>query len=463
MAAVACTDGGEFIIRDRLRGHKGQVLCAAAPESTSRQAVVATGAEDSTVRLWDLRATASSRVALCLCRCFDGEAVTSVVFRPGDANRIYCSAGGKVLEFDLRAKAGGLFLMTSPSATIDAGTEEVNEVAVHPKGEYLAVADDSGVVKVYNASTRRLHKTLRNAHASICHTVRFRPRASWDVASGALDSTLVMWDFSSGKVRRKLDFVDEATGSSSASASSSSSQKVQLFNPPFVYSVDFSLDGRFLAAGLGDSGVIVLDAKTRNPVGRCDGHAAPISQVHYPRFDPTLLVSSGNDRRLLFWDHRPFEQAVESRDGNSSSSKNSRTSAGNSISPRGQGCSPRLRNVEETPGGAQSSNPRKKMGRGRKGKRSSSRAVDQHRAVEPQTPRSILTTPEERSTDNGEEGELPSGEGCQNERGVTCSTALSMVFLEEKPNWVASLDAPYDALVLADTSSEVKILGRRGT
>ena len=103
------------------------------------------------------------------------------------------------------------------------------------------------------------------------------------------------------------------------------------------------------------------------------------------------------------------------------------------------------------------------MGRARKGKRSSSRAVDQHRAVEPQTPRSILTTPEERSTDNGEEGELPSGEGCQNERGVTCSTALSMVFLEEKPNWVASLDAPYDALVLADTSSEVKILGRRGT
>lgn len=53
----------------------------------------------------------------------------------------------------------------------------------------------------------------------------------------------------------------------------------QLFNPPFVHSVDFTPDGRYLAAGLGDSGVVVFDAKTRAPVGRFDGHSAPVSQV----------------------------------------------------------------------------------------------------------------------------------------------------------------------------------------
>ena len=64
--------------------------------------MVATGAEDSTVRLWDLRggdgaaAARSSRVAHCLCRCFGGEAVTSVVFGAGGASRLFCSAGGKV-------------------------------------------------------------------------------------------------------------------------------------------------------------------------------------------------------------------------------------------------------------------------------------------------------------------------------------------------------------------------------
>ncbi|CAN0512282.1 unnamed protein product, partial [Ectocarpus sp. 8 AP-2014] len=76
----------------------------------------------------------------------------------------------------------------------------------------------------------------------------------------------------------------------------------QLFNPPFVHSVDFTADGCFLAAGLGDSGVVVVDAKTRVPVGRCDGHSAPVSQVHYPSFDPKLLVSAGNDQNLLLWD-----------------------------------------------------------------------------------------------------------------------------------------------------------------
>lgn len=42
--------------------------------------------------------------------------------------------------------------------------EEVNELAMHPKGGYLAAADDSGAVKIYNTGTRRAQKTLKNAH-----------------------------------------------------------------------------------------------------------------------------------------------------------------------------------------------------------------------------------------------------------------------------------------------------------
>lgn len=151
--------------------------------------------------------------------------------------------------------------------------------------------------------SRRLVPSLPIVTQSICHSVRFRPRASWDVASGALDSTLVMWyavthsnsrincsqseshtssegtsecgtprlrlaggrslderdflaplgyirfcranfapeknraffklwsrrDFSTGRVRRKIDFVEgDFEGSWSPSASSSSSQKVDV-------------------------------------------------------------------------------------------------------------------------------------------------------------------------------------------------------------------------------------------
>lgn len=80
------------------------------------EAFIATSAEDSTVRLWDVRdggitattgpssssgpssspSQSSPRVAMCLCRCFEGMPVSSVVFGKGDANLLYCSAGGKV-------------------------------------------------------------------------------------------------------------------------------------------------------------------------------------------------------------------------------------------------------------------------------------------------------------------------------------------------------------------------------
>lgn len=39
---------------------------------------------------------------------------------------------------------------------------------------------------------------------SICHAVRFRPRTSWELASGALDSTLVLWCVSDSSKQRSF-------------------------------------------------------------------------------------------------------------------------------------------------------------------------------------------------------------------------------------------------------------------
>lgn len=454
MSTPAAVDGGDFAVCDRLRGHKGQVLCVAAPEPKAGAAVVATGAEDSTVRLWDLRdgdgaaaagsssssSSSSSRVAHCLCRCFGGEAVTSVVFGAGGASSLFCSAGGKVLEFDLRAGSGSCgLIVTSPTAVLDDGEEEVNELAIHPKGEYLAAADDSGAVKIYSTTTRRVHKTLKNAHMSICHAVRFRPRTSWDIVSGALDSTLAFWDFSSGRVRRKLNLVEDME-SSSASASSSSVQ--QLFNPPFVYSVDFSADGRFLAAGLGDSGVVVLDAKTRAPIGRCDGHSAPICQVHYPCFDSKLLTSSGNDRRLLVWDHRPFHLEAESSPANGGAG----TAASSAEREEGRGGG--------SGGGCKLHSGGKKKSRKKDAGKSAVAAAAAAAAA------AAKQAHERRLQESAPENNGVLRPGGRREEGgrISCSVPLLAMRLEEKPNWMTSLTVPYDAMALADTSSEVKIV-----
>ncbi|CAM9361350.1 unnamed protein product [Ectocarpus fasciculatus] len=452
---------GGYSVFSRLQGHKGQVLCVAAPEAKAAEALVATGAEDSTVRLWDLRdgattrpstgsgRTSSPQVAMCLCRCFGGEAVSSVVFGADGAHHLYCSAGGKVLEFDLRSSGGSrALLMTSPTEVFDDGKEEVNELAVHPKGDYLAAADDSGIVKVYNTRTRRVDKTLRNAHTNICHAVRFRPRTSWDIASGALDSTLAFWDFSTGRVRRKLNLSGDSYVSSASSASSCSSQ--QLFNPPFVHSVDFTADGCFLAAGLGDSGVVVVDAKTRAPVGRCDGHSSPVSQVHYPSFDAKLLVSAGNDQNLLLWDQRQFEHHTEDLKGNSG--------GGGGAAGDGSGVS---KSRKSRPSG-------KKKGK--------SKGVNRSQPAEVDGAQRRDNRREDSSGENIREGLGPEVDvgSAASEAGETttedlrdgivrCSVPLLSVRLEEKPNWVTSFTVPYAAIAVADTSSVVKILRTYGS
>ncbi|CAM9878611.1 unnamed protein product [Ectocarpus sp. 6 AP-2014] len=458
---AAPQENGGYSVFSRLQGHKGQVLCIAAPAAKAAEALVATGAEDSTVRLWDLRdgatastpagsgTTSSPRVAMCLCRCFGGEAVSSVVFGADGAHHLYCSAGGKVLEFDLRSSGGSrALLMTSPTEVFDDGEEEVNELAVHPKGDYLAAADDSGTVKVYTTRTRRVDKTLRSAHTNICHAVRFRPRTSWDIASGALDSTLAFWDFSTGRVRRKLNLSEGSCVPSASSASSCSPQ--QLFNPPFVHSVDFTADGCFLAAGLGDSGVVVVDAKTRAPVGRCDGHSAPVSQVHYPSFDPKLLVSAGNDQNLLLWDQRQFEHHSEELKGNigdgggaavgdSGVSKSRKSRLSGKKKGRSKGVN--KHQPAEVDGAQRRDNGREDLSGG-----------NIRKEVGPEA---------EVGSVSSEAGETAT-EGLRDDI-VRCSVPLLSVRLEEKPNWVTSFTVPYAAIAVADTSSVAKILRAHGS
>ncbi|CAM9549411.1 unnamed protein product [Scytosiphon promiscuus] len=488
MATPPAEDG--FVIYGRLQGHKGQVLCVAAPDEKAGEALVATSAEDSTVRLWDLRdggtaaaaaargesgSSSSPRVAMCLCRCFGGEAVSSVVFGAGGATRLYCSAGGKVLEFDLRTSGGSrALLMTSPTAVFDDAEEEVNELAVHPKGHYLAAADDSGVVKVYNTRTRRVDKTLRNTHTSICHSVRFRPRASWDIASGALDSTLAFWDFSTGRVRRKLNFTEDL-GLSSSDSSASSSSPQQLFNPPFVHSVDFTSDGRYLAAGLGDSGVVIVDAKTRAPVGRCDGHSAPISQVHYPSFASEILFSAGNDKRLLVWDQRQF---VDQPNDLSGTHEGRDTHSGGGDSRVADDCTGAVGAVTKTKKSVKSG---KKKGRA---KNTAQRDIKTPPQTTSRPPGSDAGNerakgredgwgqgraadsaggPRERTSRSFTAESNPAGAEGRDAGIVRCSVPLLSMRLEEKPNWVSSFGVPYPAVVMADTSSVAKILRRHGT
>lgn len=52
--------------------------------------------------------------------------------------------------------------------------DEINSVSAAPNGRFLAAADDAGDVKVIDASTWQLFKSMRGAHDNICSSAVFR-------------------------------------------------------------------------------------------------------------------------------------------------------------------------------------------------------------------------------------------------------------------------------------------------
>ncbi|CAM9897195.1 unnamed protein product [Discosporangium mesarthrocarpum] len=440
-------NGTDFVLQEALVGHRGQVLCVAAPGAQAGRGLVATGSEDSTVRLWDLRPPQGpGRTTLCICRCFGGEGVACVEFSPVDSDRLFCAAGGQVLEFDLRMGARGL-LLTEPKGIFNTGEEEVNQLSLHPKsGEYLAVADDSGEVRVYHTATRARHKILRHIHTNICNTVQFRPSSSWDLASGGLDSTLVFWDFSSGHVRSVADLTaSPVRGTASASTATPS----QLLNPPFVNSLSFTRDGGHLAAALGDATVAVFDPRERRILGRCSGHRAPVAQqVHFSVFDPEVLVSTGNDCRMLIWDRQTF--TIETPPSLDSAEA---PAAGNP---------PGVANNSMATTAAQPAC--KSLG---SGKRTGQHKKKKKRGAPGGNPSGVRSEGEDGGLGQGlglgAGGDTGAGAGARGggtEPGgvVEWKSPLAVVDLGDKPNWVTSCLSPCECLLLADTSNSVKVL-----
>ncbi|KAI7848994.1 WD40-repeat-containing domain protein [Circinella umbellata] len=221
----------------QLNGHKAPVLCAKyAEESSLGSNILASGSEDQTCRLWDLR---QSRVVKGIQKLED--AVSCIAF--GHQFELYLSVGTKVYTYDLRNDG---MIIDEPIQQYEFSQDEINSIDIHPNGKYLATGDDEGEIKVIDLERHKLYKKLVKKHSNISMAVRFRQKKPWEVWSGGLDCRLFQWDFSRGTPLNGYD--TNANEPSSA----------QMFNPPFVYSIDTSFSGQWVAAGLGDCSIQIL-------------------------------------------------------------------------------------------------------------------------------------------------------------------------------------------------------------
>ena len=215
------------------------------------------------------------------------EDVTSVFTMRTRPDLVYCSYMKKILLFDTRN-------FTNPVEEFNFNEEEINQIILNEKEDFLASCDDSGNIKMINLLHKNVYKTLRK-HTNICAAIAFRPKRPWDLLSGGYDQKLIHWDFARAKAVCNIDINEIGV--------TPDKFDTYIINPPFIHSIAVSPSGSHLACGTDNALVQVFDSskRTLSYVTTLRGHSQGVSQVHFPGFVENILISGGNDGVCNIW------------------------------------------------------------------------------------------------------------------------------------------------------------------
>ena len=227
-------------IMTTLCGHRGSVNCLEIVEDT-RSLQLLSGAEDKSIRFWDLRCNFKSQK--CIGGCFDSS-VTDLKLSYDNANLLFTSTETSLYVFDLRFES---VLNRTPLHTFETIFDSVNSIALQQKQDALtAIADDSGNICILNYCNNSCAQNLLGAHSSIISSVLFNRIRTNELISGGYDCCCHLWDLETKSRKSSVNFSDLST---------LSEDKGQVFNPPFVSSLHYIHNCSALAIGLGDGRV----------------------------------------------------------------------------------------------------------------------------------------------------------------------------------------------------------------
>ena len=227
-------------------GHKACINCIDG--TTATRNLIATGSDDQSIRLWDIRA---DRAIKCVTQCFSS-AVEAVKFSVSDENVLYAASGRSLYSFDLRTE--GIIIKSPTEVTQNAATDEINVISFNAEGTFIAVADDTGTVTIIDVKRLNAYKPRQlKGHASLVNAVAFNPLNSNRLVSGGFDYILNSWDLDlpGGNLTDTANI--SLLGNGTVDPSS-----LKTINPPFPQCLSFTSGGRAVAVALGDGSVSTL-------------------------------------------------------------------------------------------------------------------------------------------------------------------------------------------------------------
>lgn len=208
------------------------------------------------------------------------------------SNEIYIACEKSIYFYDTRIS------FNTHQHSFAKNIDEINQIKIN-NCEQLAACDDSGEIQIYDLKTNATFRSLRRKHTNICSSVSFINGRNDEIISGGLDSKVNVWDFKRVKVLQTVNTQDLLAKIGDNS--------VYMFNPPLIYSLDSSQDGRLAACGLANGFLQLFNVTKRKkmmiPNLLINHHSSVgvsallfLNDIH-----ANILVSGGNDNMVHLW------------------------------------------------------------------------------------------------------------------------------------------------------------------